>query len=125
MTLGTKLYNLRKKKEVTLDKIAFELEISKTAIGKWEADKAKPSIDNLLKICDYFETDIYSLLEDVSNITVHNTKFKGHSYVGYAQSFVVNNTTSPELINSVIENQKKITDLVMQQNELLVKLLNK
>ena len=68
MTLGTKLFNLRKQEDISLDKLAFELEISKTAIGKWESDKAKPSIENLLRLCDYYQTDIYKLLEDVSNV---------------------------------------------------------
>ena len=58
MTLGKKLFNLRATKNISFDKLAFELDISKTAIIKWEADKAKPSIDNLLKLCDYYQTDI-------------------------------------------------------------------
>ena len=71
-----------------------------------EADKAKPSIENLLKICDYYETDIYKLLEDVSNINFSGTKFKGSSYAAYAQNFTVNNNTSPEVIDIIIDNQK-------------------
>ena len=59
MTLGKKLYNFRTAKNITFDKLAFELDISKTAIVIWEADKAKPSIDNLLKLCDYYQTDVY------------------------------------------------------------------
>jgi transcriptional regulator with XRE-family HTH domain len=54
MTLGTKLRNLRTTKNESLDSVSIKFEISKTAIGKWEADKAKPSIDNLMKICDYY-----------------------------------------------------------------------
>ena len=125
MTLGTKLYNLRKKEDITLEKLAFELEISKTAIGKWEADKAKPSIDNLLKLCDYYQTDLYKLLEEVSNVNFANAKFKGYSYAGYAQNFTVNNNISQELIESVIENQNKITILIQQQSELILKMLEK
>jgi transcriptional regulator with XRE-family HTH domain len=104
-----------------LDSLAIKLELSKTAIGKWEADKAKPSVENLLKICDYYETDIYKLLEDVSNINFSGAKFKGNSYAAYAQNFTVNNTTSPEIIDSVIENQKNITNLIQQQNDLILK----
>ena len=123
MTLGTKLYNLRKQKDISLDKLAFELELSKVAIGKWEADKAKPTVENLLNLCDYYETDVYKLLEDVSNVNFSNAKFKGSSYAAYAQNFTVNNTTSPEIIESFLENQNKITVLLQQQNELFLKLL--
>lgn len=123
MTLGDKLYQLRTKKELSHEKMGFELDISKTAIIKWEQGKSKPSIDNLLKICNYFETDVYSLLEDVSNVNVYNTKFKGHSYVGYAQNFTVNNSTSPELVQSFIDTQKQIASLLDKQNELFSKII--
>lgn len=124
MTLGTKLYNLRNSKQITLETLALKLELSKTAIGKWEADKAKPSIENLLKICDYYETDIYKLLEDVSNINFSGAKFKGNSYAAYAQNFTVNNNTSPEVIDIIVDNQKNITTLIQHQNELIIKLLD-
>lgn len=123
MTLGDKLYQLRTKKELSHEKMGFELDISKTAIIKWEQGKSKPSIDNLLKICNYFETDVYSLLEDVSNVNVYNTKFKGHSYVGYAQNFTVNNSTSPKLVQCFIDTQKQIASLLDKQNELFAKII--
>ena len=124
MTLGTKLYNLRKNEDISLDKLAFELEISKTAIGKWESDKAKPSVENLLKLCDYYNTDIYKLLEDVSNINFSNAKFKGNSYAAFAQNFTVNNTTSPEIVKIILDNQKNIIESIQQQNEIIIKLFN-
>jgi transcriptional regulator with XRE-family HTH domain len=122
MTLGTKLRNLRAAKNESLEIVAIKLEISKTAIGKWEADKAKPTIDNLMKICDYYETDVYKLLESVDNVNFGNAKFKGSSYAVYDQNFTVNHT-SPEMINSVIANQKTIANLIQSQNELISKLL--
>ena len=63
MTLGTKLRNIRNKKRISLEKLALELNVSKAAIVKWEADKSKPSLENLLKLCDNYETDLYELLE--------------------------------------------------------------
>jgi transcriptional regulator with XRE-family HTH domain len=54
MTLADKLYKLRKAKNISQEKLALELEISKTALMNWENNKSKPSIDNPLKICDFF-----------------------------------------------------------------------
>ncbi len=125
MTLGTKLNNLRNSQNISLEKLAFELDISKTAVNKWEPDKAKPSIDNLMKICDYYQTDVYKLLEDVSNVNFSNAKFKGNSYAGFAQNFVVNNSTTPEIIEVIIETQKKISDLIQIQNNFIVKFFEK
>lgn len=125
MTLGTKLLNLRKAKDISLVKLAFELELSKTAINNWESDKAKPSIENLLRLCEFYNTDVYKLLEEVSNVNFSNAKFKGNSYVIYPNNSTINYTTSPELIDSIMTNQTKITDLFSQQNELILKLLSK
>jgi len=125
MTLGDKLYELRTNKEISHEKMGFELEISKTAIIKWEQNKSKPSIDNLLKICNYFETDIYSLLEDVSNVNFANAKFKGSSYVINPNNSAINYSNSPELIKCFIDTQKQITSLIDKQNELFKKIINK
>ena len=104
--------------------MAFELDLSKVAIAKWEADKAKPSIDNLMKICDYYETDVYQLLENVDNVNFSNAKFKGSQYVIYPNNSTINYSTSPELVESIVANQKNITDLIQTQNDLIAKLLN-
>ena len=115
MTLGTKLFMLRQKKSISLEKLAIELDISKTTIGKWEADKCKPSIDNLSKLCNYYEVDVYKLLEDVSNVNFSNAKFKGSSYVINPLHSTINYSNSPELL----DNQKEITALIQKQNELI------
>ena len=125
MTLGTKLYNLRTTKDISFDKLAFELDISKTAIVKWESDKAKPSVVNLLKLCDYYQTDLYELLQDVSNVNFSGAKFKGNSYVINPNNSTITYATSPELIENLISNQQNITNLIQHQNELISKLLSK
>ncbi len=125
MTLGTKLRNLRTAKNESLAAIPFKLELSQAAIGKWEADKAKPSAENLLKICDYFETDVYKLLENVDNINFGNAKFKGNQYVIYPNNSTINYAASPEIIEVFINNHKTISELIQKQNDLIVKLLEK
>ncbi|MDR7209017.1 helix-turn-helix transcriptional regulator [Flavobacterium piscis] len=125
MTLGTRLSNFRTSRNLSLEKLAYELQISKTAIGKWEADKAKPSIDNLLKICDYYETDVYKLLENVDNVNFGNAQFKGNQYVIYPNNSTINYSTSQELVDTIVINQKTITELIQAQNDLIIKLSNK
>ena len=119
MTLGPKLQRLRQSKDISLEKLAFELDLSKTAIGKWEADKSKPCIDNLAILCEYYDVDVYGLLEDVSNVNFSYTKFKGNSYVINPNNSKINYSNSPELF----ENQKQITALLEKQNDLILKLL--
>ena len=123
MLLGDKLRKLRTIKGLSEEALALELMISKTALRKWEANDTKPSIDNLMKICDYFETDIYQLLEEVSNVNLSHAKFEGSNYAGYAHNFTINNNISPEIITHLIGNQEKINQLFAQQAVLFEKLL--
>ncbi len=125
MILGDKLNKLRKSKNLSHEQLALELNISKTALINWESNKSKPSIDNLMKICDFFETDIYSLLEDVSNVNFSNAQFKGSNYAGFAQNFTINNSLSPELFQLILDNQKKINLLFEKQNQLFEQFLKK
>lgn len=125
MILGDKLYRLRKSKKLSQEQLALELQVSKTAIIKWEQNKAKPSVENILKICDFYETDFYSLLEDVSNVNFSNAHFKGSNYVINPNNSTINFNNSPELITQIQENQTKINNLFEHQSTLFESLLKK
>lgn len=123
MTLGKKLYELRKKSKISHEQFAFALDISKTAIIKWENDKSKPGIENLLKICDYYELNIYNLLEDVSNIKFQEPTIKGSSYEVFASNSN-ENTPNSKIYNAIIQNQKSI-ELILRQQSLLIEYISK
>jgi len=123
MVLGDKLYKLRKDKKLSQEELALELEVSKTALINWENNKSKPSIDNLMKICDFYETDIYSLLEEVSNVNFSHATFNGSDYVVNPNNSTINFNSSPELIAQITDNHGKINVLFEQQINLFEKLL--
>ncbi len=54
MEFGKKLQELRKKREMTQKKLAYELGISIPAISKWENSNALPDILMLCSIADFF-----------------------------------------------------------------------
>ena len=121
MTLGTKLNKLRTARNLTQVQIAEKLHISQNAYNKWESDKAKPAMENLMKIADFYETDVYDLLDEKSIVQTNNDKS-----IGYIEGAVtINNTFSEELIESIIKNQQDITNLVEAQNKLIEGLLKK
>lgn len=124
MILGDKLYKLRKDKKLSQEQVALELEVSKTALINWENNKSKPSIDNLMKICDFYETDIYKLLESVTNINFSRAVSNESNYVVDAINSNFNYKNSPELIAQIIENQAKIIALFDQQSTFIKKLLD-
>lgn len=125
MILGDKLYKLRKAKKLSQEQLALELTVSKTALIKWEQNESKPSLDNLMKICDFYEIDVYSLLEDVSNVNFSNAHFKGTNYVINPNNSTINFNNSEKLLKSFMENQSKISNLLEQQLLLFEKLSKK
>lgn len=62
MNFGERLRSLRTKKEYSLRKMAEELDISFSALGKYERNEHQPDFDTLEKIADYFEVSIDWLL---------------------------------------------------------------
>lgn len=86
MSLGTKLRELRTGRNLSQTQVAMELDVSQTAYGKWESDQSKPGLDNLLKISEFYETDIYDLLEN---------KDGNHNF---------NNTYDNSNVNNAVEN---------------------
>ena len=84
MRFGDNLKNLRKIKNLSQEKLAEKVGVSRQSISKWECGEAYPEMDNILKLCKIFNcklndlihedlTDINSLGEDVKMSVV---KFK-------------------------------------------------
>lgn len=123
MTLGTKLNKLRTGRNLTQVQIAEKLHISQNAYNKWESDKAKPAMENLMKIADFYETDVYDLLDETP--IVQNNTDRAVGNIHNNNTVTINNTISEELIESIIKNQQDITSLVETQNRLTESLLKK
>ena len=63
-TLGEKIYNLRKEKKVSQEKLALELGVARQTVSKWENDSAQPSMDNLKYLCAFFGIDSAYFFDD-------------------------------------------------------------
>ena len=64
MTLGEKLRFLRTKESITQEVLAERLDVSRSAIAKWETDNGTPDICNLKMISQMFAISIDELLND-------------------------------------------------------------
>lgn len=133
MSLGVKLRNLRHTKNLSQAEIADRLRVSQPAYHLWETDQAKPTTENLLRISEIYNLDLYSLLDNQDqNIVNHNPVFNDNSSVQQQYYPTINNMAPPELLESVIKNQQQITlqqeqitQLIQSQNKLIECLLKK
>lgn len=102
ITLGTKLLQLRHHWRLSAEELAAHLGVSKTAVNKWEADKSIPSLENTIKICNYFEIPIDNFVRGVQGLcslkdeAIHKSKYL---------------TIDSKIIETLITNQEKIIKL--------------
>jgi transcriptional regulator with XRE-family HTH domain len=64
-SIGGKLRSKRKELKISQGKIADLLDISDTQIYKYELGYSLIPLDNLLKLCELFNVDIYYFLGDI------------------------------------------------------------
>lgn len=64
MKLEEKLIVLRKKKGLSQQELAEQLNISRQAISRWEVGTAVPSTDNLRSLCQLYNVSLDYLIND-------------------------------------------------------------
>ncbi|KMQ62868.1 hypothetical protein ACM39_17260 [Chryseobacterium sp. FH2] len=119
MSLGTKLRHMRQQKNLSQMQVAHELDVSQTAYNKWESDLTKPGIENLLKISNFYEADIYDLMNDETGDSIFNNTLGDASAISKVTT--INNYISDKLIEQYEQRLKDKDD----QIALLKSLLNK
>lgn len=67
MTFGENLQFLRKRRGMTQEDLAEQMEVSRQSVSKWESNSAYPEMDAILRLCGLFSCDMDTLLRgDVS-----------------------------------------------------------
>ena len=55
MSLGQRLFELRKLKHLSQEEVAEKLNVTRQTISKWETDQSSPELDKIIPICELFE----------------------------------------------------------------------
>lgn len=64
MTIGEKIAKLRCAKNISQEKLAEKISVSRQSVSKWEMDQALPQIDKVLLLCELFGVTADELLVD-------------------------------------------------------------
>lgn len=62
MSLGTRLLNLRKSKQMSQEEVADKLNVTRQTISKWETDQSTPDFDKIVPLCELYEITADELL---------------------------------------------------------------
>lgn len=64
MTIGEKIYKLRKEKGWSQDYVAEQLEVSRQAVSRWELDDSAPELQKVYKLSTLFSVSCDYLLNE-------------------------------------------------------------
>lgn len=123
MLFNEKLKMLRKENNLTQEKLAEKLNVSRQAITKWENNEGTPDIENLKQISILFDTTIDELVKDEKNITI-GVKEK-YTYIqeleiNHTKHFDINISASNKVnIKPNVEEKVKI-ELLSNKEENLI-----
>ena len=68
MTIGEKIYQLRKSKGLSQEELADELNISRQSVSLWETNQTVPQIDYLMELSKIFNVSLDELCGNEENI---------------------------------------------------------
>lgn len=110
MKISIKLRKLREREKSSQTEVADELQVSRTAYNKWETGSTMPSLENIMKLCNYYNIGIADLLDDNFKILSDDINKKGIRI-------------TEEVIQNIIKNQERLIELIEIQNGILVQIL--
>ena len=64
MSLGNKLADARRAKNLTQEQLAEKLEVTRQAVSRWESGAAWPETDKLVRMAQILEVSCDYLLQD-------------------------------------------------------------
>ena len=76
MSLGERLYDLRKNKKLSQEEVADKLNVTRQTVSKWETDESKPDFDKIIPICELFGIDSKELLTGEKELTIEESTTK-------------------------------------------------
>ena len=62
MSLGQRLVELRKSKQLSQEEVAEKLNVTRQTISKWETDQSSPEFDKIIPLCELFEISTEELI---------------------------------------------------------------
>lgn len=67
MSIGERLTNLRKSKNLSQEQVADKLNVTRQTISKWETDQSMPDLDKVVPLCELFGISTEELLNGKVN----------------------------------------------------------
>lgn len=115
MTLGNRLYEMRKSKKMSQEQVAEALGVTRQTVSKWETDQTTPDFDKIIPLCNLYGITSEELLkgkeETVNNYTEDYTVDNNNDY--YNPEDNNNSDSDNELINKYRKRSALLTAIAV------------
>lgn len=74
MKFGNRLKQARQKQQVTQQRVADDLNVSRQTISSWETENSYPDIESLIQLSNYYQISLDTLLKEDTGMTEYLKK---------------------------------------------------
>lgn len=113
MKFSENLYTLRKNKQISQEKLAELVDVSRQSVSKWELGESYPTLENIFKLCNVLNCKMNELINekladfDLLSDEIKNTQKFYERFLGYADTY---DEGRPKLPGKAIEILKTYLD---------------
>ena len=116
MFIGKRLKFLRNENHITQEQLAVLLNLERSSIASFEANRTPPTLKHIEKLCDIFNVSLYYFLsEDVSN---NKLQFNVIRKVFYDRDDCIQYLSKHEAINNLNLDKLNDNELIEFANEI-------
>lgn len=112
MSLGNKLYSLRKKATLSQEEVAEKLSVSRQTISKWETDQSIPELTKVKELCKLYNISYEYLINDeqqINHSNINETSDNIDWTLAWSKKYPI--LTEYQKIENIEKYQDKISEL--------------
>ncbi len=111
MTLGNRLYEMRRAKKMSQEQVAEALGVTRQTVSKWETDQTTPDFDKIIPLCELYNITTDELLkgktEDKQTADNENYNMNNNYYNSYDTSDTFDKTATEQSVDTDNELMNK------------------
>ena len=125
MSIGSKVRKHRIRKGLSQYTLAENASVSQSIISSLESDKSIPNSIMLNRIAKELDVDINELLANENIVQNNSDKAIGNIHSNIHNQVTINNYFPEDMLDTLLSNQEKLTNLMDLQNKLMESFMNK
>lgn len=111
MTLGNRLYEMRKEKGLSQEKTAEMLGVTRQTISKWETDQSTPDFDKILPLCELYGISTEELLTGKKSESFYTENTVNENTSSDNSEGEYNNDNRYDYYNNTVQNENDNDEL--------------